>query len=275
MTTRSPTTVSGSSIEPASGYAASRFNATRHGVLSKLAVLPWEDANEYQSMLAALVSEHAPSGTIEMHLIEELAGVIWRKRRLKLAEAAAHRRGLSDAISSSPLVEKSAVAHLHTREDAEDVSIAVQSTDEDTTNEQSDLADDEEATQTALEILATQRNDAYEAALATIREDTRDWWTRQLAKDAHGAPGETYSQDAGGLRRFIEKEVFPWFEERRTDLADRQHVRAQALGESLNPDRLERLGRYEVHLDRKLERTLSTLIRLQELRRERTKAVDG
>ncbi len=32
-------------------------------------------------------------------------------------------------------------------------------------------------------------------------------------------------------------------------------------------DKLERLGRYEVHLDRKLERTLAILIRLQDLRR--------
>ena len=35
----------------------------------------------------------------------------------------------------------------------------------------------------------------------------------------------------------------------------------------LDPDRLERLGRYEVHLDRKLERMLTILIRLQNLRR--------
>ena len=33
--------------------------------------------------------------------------------------------------------------------------------------------------------------------------------------------------------------------------------REQAFGESLEPDKLERLRRYEVHLDRKLERTLS------------------
>ena len=36
---------------------------------------------------------------------------------------------------------------------------------------------------------------------------------------------------------------------------------------SLDPDKLERLGRYEVHLDRKLERMLAMLIRLKELRR--------
>jgi hypothetical protein len=40
----------------------------------------------------------------------------------------------------------------------------------------------------------------------------------------------------------------------------------QALGESLDPDKLERLGRYEVHLDRKLERMLAMLLRLKDLR---------
>jgi hypothetical protein len=37
-------------------------------------------------------------------------------------------------------------------------------------------------------------------------------------------------------------------------------------GEALDLDRLERLGRYEVHLDRKLERTLAMLLKLKELR---------
>lgn len=41
----------------------------------------------------------------------------------------------------------------------------------------------------------------------------------------------------------------------------------QAFGESLDPDKLERLGRYEVHLDRKLERMLAMLLRLKDLRR--------
>ncbi len=44
-------------------------------------------------------------------------------------------------------------------------------------------------------------------------------------------------------------------------------IREQAFGEAFDPDKLERLGRYEVHLDRKLERTLTMLIRLQDLRR--------
>ena len=63
--------------------------------------------------------------------------------------------------------------------------------------------------------------------------------------------------DVEGLRRFLEDEVLQWFENRRKELANRPLIREQAFGEALDPDKLERLGRYEVHLDRKLERMLA------------------
>jgi hypothetical protein len=72
--------------------------------------------------------------------------------------------------------------------------------------------------------------------------------------------------DVEGLRRFLEGEVLPWFDNRKKELANRPLIREQAFGQALDPDKLERLGRYEVHLDRKFERTLSMLIRLRELR---------
>ncbi len=68
-----------------------------------------------------------------------------------------------------------------------------------------------------------------------------------------------------GLRRFIEKEILPWSAQRRKDLENRPLIRAQAFGESLDPDKLTKLAREEVHLDRKLECTLTMLIRLQDL----------
>ena len=76
-----------------------RFNAMKHGILSRYTVLPWEDADEYRGLVAALMGEHAPQGPTEEHLVEELASILWRKRRLRLAEAATHRRGLKDALS--------------------------------------------------------------------------------------------------------------------------------------------------------------------------------
>jgi hypothetical protein len=60
--------------------------------------------------------------------------------------------------------------------------------------------------------------------------------------------------------------VLPWFERRRSELENRPLIRDQAFGEALDVDKLERLGRYEVHLDRKLERMLAMLLRLGDLR---------
>jgi choline dehydrogenase-like flavoprotein len=75
-----------------SNYEFGRFNALRHGVLSRHTVLPWEDGEEYRALLEALVAEHKPVGPTEEHLVEELAGVIWRKRRLRPASAKTPRR---------------------------------------------------------------------------------------------------------------------------------------------------------------------------------------
>jgi len=69
-------------------YQVSRFNAVRHGVLSRYTILPWESEAEYRMVLEALVAEHAPNEPTEENLVEEVAGIIWRKRRLRMAEAA-------------------------------------------------------------------------------------------------------------------------------------------------------------------------------------------
>jgi hypothetical protein len=78
---------------------------------------------------------------------------------------------------------------------------------------------------------------------------------------------EPYSADAKGLIRFLQEEVGPWYENRRKELEHRPLIQSQAFGEALKPNRLDELSRYEVHLDRKLERTLAMLLKLQDLRR--------
>ena len=77
---------------------------------------------------------------------------------------------------------------------------------------------------------------------------------------------EPATPDVAGLRRFLEDKVLPSFEERKEEIGRRPLLREQAFGKSLDPDKLEHLGRYEVHLDRKLERMLSMLLRLTDSR---------
>ena len=230
--------------------------------------MPWEDADEYRALVAALVAEHAPQGPTEEHLVEELAGILWRKRRLRLAEAAAHRRGLDGTLASYRETVKVALVHLDAIDQSERVVDAIRATATDTEEEIAGMAADEAMTRRALDLLGTQRNDAYETALAALHEDTQAWWAEVLERDPNKLEEDEApaTADAEGLRRFLESEVLPWFEARKKELANRPLIREQAFGEALDPNKLERLGRYEVHLDRKLERMLAMLLRLKDLR---------
>jgi hypothetical protein len=248
------------------GTALTRFNALRHGVLSRYTVLLWEDEAEYQTLVAALVAEHAPQGPTEEHLVEELAGILWRKRRLRLAEAAAHRRGLDHTFESYRKTVKMALVHFDAPGQSERVIDAIRATHTDTDEDMRELEEDEAMTRRALDLLSSLRNDRYEAALEALRDNTREWWADMLARHPDKQGNEPATADEAGLQRFLEDEVLPWFETRRMELANRPLIREQAFGEALDPDKLERLGRYEVHLDRKLERTLAMLLRLKNLR---------
>jgi hypothetical protein len=247
-----------------------RFNALRHGVLSRYTVLPWEDAEEYKTIVSALVTEHAPQGPTEEHLVEELAGVLWRKRRLRLAEAAAHRRALNGTLASYQETVKVALVHLDTSGQSERVVDAIRASAAQTEEDMREMHEDEAMTRRALELLGSKRNDAYEAALAALRQDTQAWWADTLACDPEelGESKEPATADVEGLRCFLQGEVLPWFDNRKKELANRPLIREQAFGEALDPDKLERLGRYEVHLDRKLERMLAMLLRLKDLRQD-------
>jgi hypothetical protein len=115
----------------------------------------------------------------------------------------------------------------------------------DTEEDIADMETDEAMTRRALELLGSKRNDAYEAALAALREDTQARWQDTLACDPDeiGEGEEPATADVEGLRRFLEGEVLPWFENRKKELANRPLIREQAFGEALDADKLERLGR--------------------------------
>jgi len=59
---------------PKANYEPVRYNAMKHGILSRLAVLPHEDGGEFADLLAALIEEHKPAGMTERHLLRN-----WRQ----------------------------------------------------------------------------------------------------------------------------------------------------------------------------------------------------
>ena len=77
-------------------YEVVRFNALKHGILSRYTVLSHENHADYESLVNSLMDEHLPAGATEQHLVEELASVIWRKRRVLQAEGATINKGLKE-----------------------------------------------------------------------------------------------------------------------------------------------------------------------------------
>ena len=85
-------------------YEVVRFNALKHGILSRYTVLSHENHADYESLVNSLMDEHLPAGATEQHLIEELASVIWNKRRVLQAEGATINKGLKESARSAKTV---------------------------------------------------------------------------------------------------------------------------------------------------------------------------
>ena len=168
---------------------------------------------------------------------------------------------------------KAALVHLDGGIQIERVVDAIRATPKETAKEARDLDEDEAMTRNAVLILDAGKPKAYEQAVAALRAETREWWDDLLSRDPddYQEDQKPATPDADGLRRFIDRELRPWYAQRRMELENRPLIRAQAFGQSLDPDKLSRLARYEMHLDRKLERALAMLLRLQDLQRKTDK----
>jgi hypothetical protein len=142
---------------------------------------------------------------------------------------------------------------------------ALTSDTRDTARDLREVKRDQAMTRKAWDILAEGGPDAYTHALASLREDTRSAWLECL--DDPPRDGSKYVPTAESLKAWIDRHWDEWFEEPIAELEHRNAIREQALGVAYGSNRLETPARYEVHLDRKLERTLAMLIRLRDLRR--------
>ena len=162
-----------------------------------------------------------------------------------------------------------ALVHLDATDQSERVVDAIRATAADTEEDIREMQDRRGHDAPRPGPARLQRNDAYEAALAALREDTQAWWADMLARDPDELEEDEApaTADAEGLRRFLEDKVLPWFETREEGTGQPPADPRAGVRRGADPDKLERLGRYEVHLDRKLERMLAMLLRLKDLRR--------
>ena len=97
-----------------------------------------------------------------------------------------------------------------------------------------------------------------------MREDTRTGWLECLAEPPDD--GLVYAPTVEALGAWIDHHWKEWYDVPIAELDYRDAIRDQALGIAYTAHDLDIPARYEVHLDRKLERTLAMLIRVREFR---------
>ena len=152
-------------------------------------------------LLDALVAEHAPDGPTEEHLVEELAGIIWRKRRLRMAEAAVYREKLRhDATgyqAPEHLVGAALLPLTGSAEGKASIPQALVATPVATARDLRDVKRDQTMTRNAWNILMAGGPEAYPRAVAALREDTRAYWQECLAE--RPADGMTYAPTVDAL----------------------------------------------------------------------------
>jgi hypothetical protein len=70
------------------GKLRSRLNSRKHGLTAKMLTIVGENADDFDQLRAELMAEHHPQSVLETELVERLAGILWRLRRVPSFEAA-------------------------------------------------------------------------------------------------------------------------------------------------------------------------------------------
>ena len=244
-------------------YEVVRFNALKHGILSRYTVLSHESHGDYESLVNSLMDEHLPAGATEQHLIEELASVIWRKRRVLQAEGATINKGLKESSRNAKTIIPAAVPfEMGLSGENTRIQDLMDLKPEDVAESQQSARHDLDATNKASAILYKGGDRAYDKALRALLPDSREWWEGYVEE-------EEYTADAEGLASFINEHLSPFCHGQEKESRHHQAIVNQTIGEGIQAHRFEQLSRYETHLDRKFERTLAMLIKLKDLRSSR------
>ena len=89
------------------GREISSRNAQQHGVLSQRVTTDVEENELYESMLNGLMDEYGPRSETEILLVERLANLFWRERRLIQTERSQLSLQQSDIYAASMAKDQS------------------------------------------------------------------------------------------------------------------------------------------------------------------------
>ena len=237
-------------------YQLRRLNAVKHGILSKEAVLPHESREEFEDLLTQYEADFVPANATERTLVEELASIVWRKKRLLKAENAKINNGLSNVLNlSQRLLNSSVPLSLHIEDEKIEAREFLKLSTEELEEKRKELETEEQKRKQAEEILSQGGKNCTKRAAACLGDFLLNLWYSD----------EYVQHDRYGLTVFLSGKAKTAIEEILVVANHVSEIKEQALGNAINQVNFDSFARYEAHLDRKYERTLAMLIKLKSL----------
>ena len=275
------------------GKNRSKNNATKHGIFSNVVVLQGESRPDYESLLDGLRESFQPVGSLEEILVEKLAALLWRHRRVINAEGAEIRKK-REFLEWDKKREQSMEGENQARENA--ITGLDTFDDGDTREGLIWHIENPEISDRCLELLGELRDQVESEELSLESEGT----TSSILTRIYGPPGQKH------LTETLYGEYTAWCHTAEAEPEERKHegyaspeeckkqvlqaiaaeterlkrykksllaievqrVEIEKLRQSV-PDTpgLDRLMRYEASLERAFDRTLSQLERIQRMRK--------
>jgi hypothetical protein len=275
------------------GKKRSSRNAIKHGIFSGVTLLPGESPAKYQSHWEGLRVSLQPQGQAEELLVEKLASLTWRHRRLLLAEGAEIRGGseflewdqrnqqrqeaeeILTRNANSQYVfdsERGLIAKVHNPVILEQcVKMLTELRRQIQENGFDDEADEnselyERGSSILRRIYGTPklgRETLYESYLVWVA-------TAQLSEEERQRQGcATPEECVSNFLSELDKEIRRLRDyQKESESIESKRTKLEVLKRNVpEPARLDRLLRYEASLERSFDRTLTQLERLQRVRK--------
>ena len=260
------------------GKKISRSNALKHGIFSSVILLEGESRAQYETLLRGFREYFRPEGTPEEVLVEKLATLVWRHRRLVMAERAEIRQGVrflnwdqenqqrrdADQIPSYLVVLEGGL--IRRIENPHVLKRCLELLAELRQGIQEEGFDPERDTHILTKIYGLDGDSWRETLLATYQNwfSTAQAAEEEREREGYASPGECKEI----VLREIATEIHRLenYHRRRSAIeSDRTQLEALRRNVPESP-RLDRLLRYEASLERAFDRTLGQLERLQRMR---------
>lgn len=258
------------------GKERSKLNAVTHGIFSSAIVLKNESQSEYDCLLHELRDAVQPIGMLEDILVENLATLTWRRRRLLIAEGAEIQKG-ADFLEWDKKELVLEEAREVSRSNSDDFGLVAEIANpfvlkhclrllEDLEDEIARGGFGPESDEDALSEIYGNSCDV----LKTLFDSYHKWSGRadctdkERKKEGYPSKDQCVSKFLEALEK--EKRRLIRYKEERARI-ESERTRLESLRKNV-PDapEVDRLIRYGSYLERSFDRTLTQLERLQRIR---------